>query len=388
VKHKKRIYLDYAAATPIDPRVIKKMTPFFSDMYGNPSSIHEEGRKVRAAIEQARKKIAHILAVQPHEILFTGSGTESIALALHGVTSAIPDSHILVSSGEHAAVLENAKYITQKKATITQIEPEDDGGITPKKIADAITKDTVLVSVMYINNEVGVVQPIREIARVLRKERSRRIVADNKRPLYFHTDACQAAEYASLSIPQLGVDLMTLNASKIYGPKGVGLLYVRKGISLAPLWKGGGQEQGIRSGTEHVAGITGFSEALQIVENKKQKEYKRVSALQAYFIASLQRIIPQCKINGPLPGARRSPNNIHITIPGITAETVVLYLDKKGIAASTGSACESNSTISHNRYFDGVRFTMGRYTTRNDIDYTIQALCDTIQVLRRSPLVA
>lgn len=371
--------MDYAAATPLDPRVLQKMSPHFAMRFGNPSSLHEEGRLAKKAADIARKDIAGMLSVLPDEIIFTGSGTESAALALQGIAKAHPGGHIITTLLEHAAVLENTHNLKKERVRVTVVNAEQNGVVDPKKISAAFRKDTVLLSVMYVNNEMGSIQPLAGIARVVRKEQKRRALAGEHLPLYFHTDACQAPEYLPLSVPRLGVDLLTLNASKIYGPKGIGLLYKRRNIPLMPFWSGGGQEHGIRSGTEYVAGIVGFAEALHLAEQRKRKEYARMILLQEYFMKEIKRLLPQAVLQGPPPGIFRVPNNIHITVQDISTETLVLYLDEKGVAVSAGSACASNKK---NTKKEGVRFSMGRHTTRADIDYTIRALCDSIKVLQ------
>lgn len=378
MKHKKRVYMDYAAATPLDPRVLKKMMPYFVTQFGNPSSLHAKGRLARKVIDSARKDMAGMFSVLPDEIIFTGSGTESAALAIWGVIKKYPSAHLITTSIEHAAVLENVHALQEEKYYVTMVDAEPNGVVDPNRIAAALRKDTVLISVMYVNNEIGSIQPLSDIARVVRKERNRRKQTGERTPLYFHTDACQAPEYMPISVPHLGVDLLTLNASKIYGPKGIGLLYKRRGVALESFWEGGGQEQDLRSGTENVSGIIGFAEALRIAEQKKKKEYARMSKFQQYFLKEIHRLVPRAVLQGPPPGALRVPNNINIMIHGVSAETLVLYLDERGVAVSAGSACASNKQTAKEK---GVRFTMGRHTTRADIDYTIQALCDSIGIL-------
>lgn len=381
MKLKERTCMDYAAATPLDPRVLKKMMPYVTARFGNPSSLHAEGRFSRDAVDSARKDIAGMLSVLPDEIICTGSGTESAALAIRGIARKYPAAHFITTSIEHAAVLENMRTLQKERYHVTIVDPEQNGVINPNRIASALQKNTVLVSVMYVQNEIGSVQPLSDIARAIRKERTRRKQTGEHVPLYFHTDACQAPEYLPISVPRLGVDLLTLNASKIYGPKGIGLLYKHRGVALEPFWQGGGQEQNIRSGTENVAGIVGFAEALRIAERKKKKEYTRMTKLQQYFLKEIHRLIPRAVLQGPPPGALRVPNNLYISLSGISAETLVLYLDHRGVAASTGSACASNKQTAKEE--EGVRFTMGRHTTRADIDYTMHALCDSMNILRR-----
>ena len=371
--------MDYAAATPLDLGVLKKMTPFLGLQFGNPSSLHREGREAKKAVDLARRDIANTLSVLPDEIIFTASGTESVALAIHGIANSFPKGHIVTTSVEHAAVLENVHVLQKGKHPVTIVDAHADGIVEPKDIDSAIRKDTILVSTIYVQNEIGAVHPLANIARVIRRERNRRRAGGEKTPLYFHTDACQAPEYMPMIIPRLGVDLLTLNGSKVYGPKGVGLLYKRRGVELVSLWQGGGQEQNLRSGTENVAGIIGFAEALHIAEQQKKKEHARMTGLQEYFLKKITQLVPQAKLQGPPAGPLRVLNNVNISLPGMSAQTLVLYLDERGVAASSGSACASNKKTDRS---EGVRFTMGRHITRADIDYTIQALCDSIKVLR------
>ena len=381
----KRIYLDYAAATPLDAAVIRAMAPFFRKQYGNPSSIHASGRIARAAIEESRKKIASILHAEPRNILFTGSGTESAALALQGVMRAYGKSaHIVTTSIEHAAVLENVRKLQREGHSATFAEAGANGCVSPAAITRAITPRTVLISVMYANNETGAIQPIQEIARIIRKERVARTRVGRGVPLFFHTDACQAAGFLPLTVETLGVDLMTLNASKLYGPKGVGALYKRNTVPLAALWEGGGQEQGLRSGTENVAGIVGFGAALEIAEKKKKREARRLAALRDYFIKKILKEIPGTALQGPA-GDSRLPNNVNIFVPDVSGETLVLYLDAKGVEASAGSACNASTDGSSHDTMNNIRFTLGRETTRGDIEKTARVLQEAVTLLRKAP---
>ncbi len=391
----KRIYVDHAAATPLDPVVLKKMMPYFTKQYGNPSSIHAEGRAARAVVENARRAVADVLGVRRQEIIFTGSGTESIALALRGVLSAYPGSHLITSVLEHPAVEKNAKLLSEEGYAVSFVGASAAGIVDTKRLAASITPQTTLVSIIYVNNEIGSVQPIKEVARVVRRERNRRRAVREQLPLWFHIDASQAPAYHPLRVDTLGVDLMTLNASKIYGPKGIGLLYKRSAVSLQALWEGGGQEGGMRSGTEHVAGIVGFAAALGQLIRMQSKECARMKQLQAYFLSRLQGMIPAAVLNGPPAGNIRTPNNVHVSIPGIAAESLVLYLDAKGVSASTGSACSAHSNevsrgilhILQKSYANdgGVRFTMGRGTTKRDVDYVVGTLRKCVDILKRAP---
>lgn len=391
----KRVYMDYAAATPMDTEVLKAMLPFFKTQYGNPSSIHTEGRVGDAAIAKARKSIADVLGMRPPEIIFTGSGTESIALAIQGVMALHRGAHMITSVAEHSAVLENAAMVEKTESCVSYIPVTRHGIVDMRLLAKSIQKDTVFISIAYINNEIGTIQPLSKIAKIIRKERNRRKAAREPLPLWFHTDACQAGEYAPLRLDALGVDMLTLNASKLYGPKGVGLLCKRATIGLQSLWAGGGQEQGLRSGTENVAGIVGFAKALEIADKNKIKERQRMTILQEYFLRALRRAVPDAELNGPLPGNERSCNNVNIYIPDISGETLVLYLDEQGIAASTGSACllregelsRAILSVSHSetRAAQSIRFTLGRHTTRSNIERMVGVLHNAITILRNAP---
>lgn len=390
-----RVYLDYAAATPLDPYAAKKMRRFLTSLYGNPSSIHEEGRIARHVVENARQTIADILGARPSEIIFTGSGTESIALALYGIMGMYPSTRFVTTAIEHPAIVENMRALKRHGYGVSMVETDATGIIDLKHLALSLTPDTTLLSVQYVNNEIGSVQPLSEIMRIVRRERTRRKKTDEALPLWFHTDACQAAEYHPLNVEKLGIDLLTLNASKVYGPKGVGMLYKKKHVPLQPLWEGGGQEQRFRGGTENVMGIIGFAAALDRAHIRKQKERARMERLQHYFFTQLQRMVPSAVLNGPSLGSSRTQNNVNISIPGITTETLAVYLDVKGIAASTGSACAQRDTGASYDILDvppadnlskrGIRFTMGRHTTQHDIDHTMQALCDSVRLLQKAP---
>ncbi|TSC80163.1 MAG: cysteine desulfurase [Parcubacteria group bacterium Gr01-1014_29] len=387
--------MDYAAATPLDKEVRKAMLPFLRTQYGNPSSIHAEGRAADAAIAKARKSIADVLGMRPPEIIFTGSGTESIALAIQGVMNLHHGAHMVTSEAEHSAVLENAAMVEKIGSRVTYIPVTRYGIVDMRLLAKSIQKDTVLISIAYINNEIGAIQPLSEIANIVRKERNRRKVVRELLPLWFHTDACQAGEYAPLRLDALGVDMLTLNASKLYGPKGVGLLCKRTTVGLQPLWGGGGQEQGLRSGTENIAGIVGFAKAVEIADRNKIKERHRMTKLQEYFLRALKQAVPDIELNGPPLGNERSCNNVNIYIPGISGETLVLYFDERGIAASTGSACLSREgglsrailslSQSETRAVQSIRFTLGRYTARSDIDGAVHVLRNARVLLRNAP---
>lgn len=366
----KPVYLDYAAATPLDPAVLADMQPYFSEQFYNPSALYQAAQHVSAAVRDARSRVAGVLGVKSSEVFFTAGGTESDNMAIHGVMQGHTNGHVVVSAIEHDAVLEPAKQYAH-----TAVAPQKNGIIDPAAVTAAVRDDTVLVSIMYVNNEVGTVQPIKQIAQALQRVRDDRRTRGIAAPLYFHTDACQAANYLSLQPHRLGVDLMTLNGGKIYGPKQSGVLIVKTGTILQPLMRGGGQERGLRSGTENVASIVGFTRALEIAQSMRQTETVRVSQLQHVLLSRL----------GELPGVtitattkHRIPNNVHITVDGFDNERLLYELDNAGMMAAAGSACSASSdTPSHvlgalgcsdSQARSSLRFTLGRQTTESDIE--------------------
>jgi cysteine desulfurase len=387
----KRIYLDHAATTPMDSRVLSAMQKTAKTIFGNPSSIHKEGVLAKRELESARKDIAKIIGAQPDELIFTGGGTEANNLAIFSAPHwdiRCPNvglrAHIIVSSIEHPSVLECVRELDKRGAEITYLPVGPGGIVSVKSVAEAIKENTVLVSVMYANNEIGTIQPITEIAKVIRRSKSK--------PL-FHTDACQATNYLDMNVLRLGVDLMTFNASKMYGPKGVGALYVKRGIKLSPILFGGGQEKGTRSGTENVAGIRGFEEAMKIAEKIKTKESVRLLKLRDFFVSEVLKKNPNAVLNGD--AIRRLPNNVNFSFPDSDGEEIVIQLDAHGIAVSTGSACANIShdgKVSHvllslvadqNLARGGVRFTLGRETTKEDIAKTVKELAEITKKLQQ-----
>lgn len=372
-----QIYLDYAAATPLDPAVLRAMQPYFSAQFFNPSATYLPAQAVRRALEQARATVAGWLGARPAEIVFTSGGTEANNLAIHGIMRQFPDGNVVVSSIEHESVLAPARQYTCREA------PVGPNGLADiPQLVKCIDGNTVLVSVMYANNEVGTIQPIRQLAQELDKIRAMRKKAGNNRPLYFHTDAAQAVNYLDIHTARLGVDLMTINGGKIYGPKGSGALFVSRHVPLKPVHSGGGQERGLRSGTENLPGCIGLAKALDIAQTHRQAEVKRLQQLQKMFIDVLRQNVPGAIINGSLK--HRLPNNVHITFPGKDNERMLVELEEQGILAAAGSACSaSNDEPSHVLRAMGMsdgdaraslRFTMGRQTTADDIQKTINAL--------------
>jgi len=376
-KKNKRIYLDHSAATPVDRRVLLAMQKTTKEVFGNPSSIHKEGVLAKREVESARKEIAEIIGAQRDELIFPSGGTEANNLAIFGVIPHwdIGCPNVVVSSIEHPSVLECVRELEKHGVEVTFLPVGSDGIVSVKDVAEAIKENTVLVSIMYANNEIGTIQPIAEIAKVIRRSKSKSL---------FHTDACQATNYLDMNVLRLGVDLMTFNASKIYGPKGVGALYVKRGIKLSPIIFGGGQEKGMRSGTENTAGIRGFAEAMKIAEKMKEKESARLMKLRDFFIKEVLKKIPNAVLNGD--PTQRLPNNINFSFLDLDGEEIVIGLDARGIAVSTGSACANISVdgkvshvllaIGNNQNFarGGVRFTLGRETTKEDIERIIKEL--------------
>lgn len=388
-KSNMNIYLDHAAATPLDRRVEKSMRPFFRKEFGNPSSFHTSGKSAKDAIQAARKKIAGILHVGSDEILFTSGGTESDNLAVLGVARAnvAHGKHLIVSAIEHHAVLEAAMFLEKKEGfSVTYLKPDRDGIITPDQVFEALRPDTTLVSIMYANNEIGTIEPISEIGNVIQKYRSER---KNAFPV-FHTDACQAAGYSDVNVEKLHVDLLTLNGSKIYGPKGIGLLYLHRGLKIQPLQFGGAQERGLRPGTENVACIVGLAEAFEIVQMEKEKESARLSELRDFFIKELLACLPKIRLNGH--ATQRIPNNVNISVMDVEGEALLLYLDAAGIYASTGSACASASLdpshvilalgLPYEVAHGSLRFSLGRETTKKDIKYVLKVIPALVEKLR------
>jgi cysteine desulfurase len=391
------IYLDHAATTPIDKEVLKAMRPYFSEKFGNPSSLYKLGREAALAIKNARERVAQILNCSPEEIIFTAGGTESDNLAIFGVINRfknnLKDFHAITTNIEHPAVLNCFKRLEVDGLNVTYLPVDKFGLITKDQVMKALRPNTLLVSIIYANNEIGTLQPLEEIGSIIKNYRHiQTIDTVSKNPEFpiFHTDACQAAPYLDLNIANLGVDLLTLNGSKIYGPKQIGLLYRRKNILLEPLIYGGDQELKIRSGTENTAGIVGLAKALEICELGKTKEKNRLIKLRDYFIMELLKL-SQTILNGH--HQKRLPNNINISFIGIEGESLLLKLDKEGICVSTGSACHSLSLEpSHvilalepdnfERAHGSLRFTLGRDTAKKDLEKTLVVVKKAVKELR------
>lgn len=371
------IYFDYAAATPMDPAVHEAMLPYFTTQFYNPSATYMAAKRVHTALAEARASVAHWVGARPNEIIFTAGGTEANNLAINGIIQQFPDGNIVTSAIEHESVLAVAQQYECREAPVTEA-----GVVDTQALANLIDDRTVLVSVMYANNEVGTVQPLRQIASILETIRRERRARRNSRPLYFHTDAAQAAAYLDLHASRLGVDMMTINAGKIYGPKQVGALYVASNVRLNPQVMGGGQERGMRSGTENVAGVAGFAAALTLVQERRHEEGKRLQALQQLFIRLLTEALPDTVVNGSRK--LRLPNNVHVTLPGADNERLIFQLDEVGILCAAGSACSADSgEPSHVLRAMGIadedsraslRFTMGRHTTEEHVRTAVEKL--------------
>lgn len=375
------IYLDYAAATPLDPEVRKAMEPFWSEHFYNPSATYLPARGVKQALENARRDVAECLGARASEIIFTAGGTEANNLAIHGVMAAWPDGNAVVSAVEHESVLLPAE---RYKARIAPVD--DRGRVVVGELIKLIDDSTTLVSVMYANNEVGTVQPIRDIALKLSDIKADRKRRGIKRPLYFHTDAAQAANYLDLHVARLGVDLMTINGGKIYGPKQSGVLFIKAGVVLEPLVSGGGQERGLRSGTENVAACVGFAAAFQKAAHMRESEVTRLQQLGQHFTNELAAQLPKAQLNGSTK--KRLPNNVHLSIAGTDNERLLLQLEQQGILAAAGSACSaSNDEPSHvlgamgltdEEARSSLRFSLGRSTTTQHIDAVVAALVQLV----------
>ncbi len=383
------IYLDHAATTPTDPEVVSAMTPYFSSVFGNPSSIYQIGQEARAGLDRARGVVASILGCRPSEIIFTSGATESNNTAIKGVARAAklrqpdgPMPHIVISAIEHHAALHAAEALAEEGFRRTIVPCDEQGIIDPDAVRNAIEPETCLVSVMYANNETGAIQPISAISEVTREL-----------GIPFHTDAVQAAGLLPLNVQDLGVDLLSLSAHKFYGPKGVGVLYVRKGTRIRFQQDGGGQEAGRRGGTENVPLIVGLAEALRRAEDLREAYHTHSAALRDALWAGIQEDIPDVRLNGPEPGPRRLGNNLNVSFQGVQGETALLGLDMQGVAASAGSACTTgNSEPSHVLMAMGLteaearaslRMTVGRGNSLDEIDEVVTTLSEVISRTRQ-----
>ena len=369
------VYLDYAATTPTDPEVLKTMMPYFTEIFGNPSSIYSFAAKSREAIENAREQVAKALNALPEEIFFTGSGTEADNWALRGTLEKLRSkgNHIITTRIEHHAVLYTAQFLERLgEARVTYLPTDGEGRVSLDDLKAALTDETVLVSIMSANNEIGTIQPIKAIGALCRE-----------RGVLFHTDAVQAAAQLHIDVKEMNIDMMSLSAHKMYGPKGTGVFYVRKGVRLENFIHGGGQERGRRASTENTAGIVGMGAAIEGMKARLPQDKSRITALRDRLIEGVLKTIPHAKLNGAR-GDERLPNNTNFSFIGIEGETLLLDLDAKGIFASTGSACSSGSLdpshvlmaigLTHEQAHGSLRMTLGRATTEEQIDYVLEVL--------------
>jgi len=368
-----RIYLDYAATTPVHPRVVKEMLPYFTDVFGNPSSAHNYGQEAKKALEKSRIMVAELIGALPEEIVFTGSGTEADNLAIKGVAYASDDkgNHIITTTIEHHAVLETCRFLESKGLAVTCVPVDEHGMVDPEDIRKAITPRTVLISVMHANNEIGTIQPLAEIGRIAREA-----------GIYFHTDAVQTAGHIPINISDLGVDLLSMSAHKLYGPKGVGALYIRKDTRLLPTMHGGGQENHLRASTHNVAGIVGFGHAATLARKEIGKEIEGLTYLRDKLINKLLEKIDNIQLNGH--PQNRLPNNISVSIDSADGQSVLQSLDHEGICAGAGSACDSPDRepsyvllalgLPPEQAHNSLRFTLGKWTTETEIERVLNVL--------------
>lgn len=372
------IYLDNAASTPMADQVLQEMLPYLKENYGNPSSIHRFGRLATKAIDTARKRIADIIGAQPHEILFTSGGTESNNTALFGVLGKGTAS-LVTSSIEHDAILEPCKRLESQGHAVTYLPVDSSGTVDIEKLKSAIADQTGLVSIMYANNEVGTIQPVKEIAQICKQHK-----------VLFHTDAVQAVSKVPIDVKELGVDLMSISSHKIHGPKGIGALYIKSGVQIAPLVLGGGQENGLRSGTENVANIVGFGKACQLAKENMDANSVYLKNLRDSLIQRVTSEISHVTVNGH--GQNRLPNNAHFTFLGVNGEDLIIKLDENGVAASTGSACSVKTQkashvlaamgFSHEQITGSLRLTVGLTNTIQEIENTVTVLKKIVSELR------
>jgi cysteine desulfurase len=381
----RQIYLDNAATTKIDPKVIKEMLPYFDVKYGNASSTHSSGREAKGAMEHARKVIANSIDAAPEEIIFTSGGTESNNFALKSIafTNRSKGNHIITTKIDHDCVLRSCDWLKTQGFEVTFLNVDKEGFVSPEALEKAITPQTILISIIHGNNEIGTIQDLKALGEVCKKHN-----------VYFHTDACQSYTKTEINVKKQPVDLITLNAHKIHGPKGVGALYIRKGTSIKAWQHGGGHERNLRSGTENIAGIMGFAEAVKQADSNKH--VKHMTVLRDKLIEGIEKNIPEAKLNGPR-GDKRLCNNINFVFSRIEGEAIGGYLDLKGISSSTGSACSSHSLepshvlqaigMSKAEANGSLRLSISRFTTEEEIDYLLQVLPPIIKKLRMiSPL--
>ncbi len=389
-----RAYFDHSASTPIDPAVKKAMEPYLTEIFGNASSIHLFGQEAMKAVDEAREKIADFFGCKTNEIIFTSGATESDNIVIQGLAK--PGEHIITSKIEHPAILEPCREMKKRGVEVTFIGVNGKGLVSVDEIKEAIKANTRLISIMYVNNEIGTIQPIAKIGDLIKVQNTKR-KAQNLGKIYFHTDAVQAVNYCEMNVDKLGVDLLSLSAHKIYGPKGIGALYLKSGVPISPIQFGGHHERGLRPGTLNVPGIVGLGKAIELLSDnkKRKKENEGIGKLRDKLVDGVKKSITKVEINGDLN--QRIPSNAHFSFHGVEGESLLLLLDQEGIAVSTGSACSSGSLEpSHVLMALGIppllahgslRITLGRFNTGKDIDYLLKKLPSIVEKLRKiSPI--
>jgi len=380
------IYMDHSATSPVDPEVFEAMKPYFIDSFGNASTLYSLGREGKKAMESAREEVASIIGAEPKEIIFTGGGTESDNIAILGTAYKLKKkgNHIITSDIEHPAVDETCKYLEKNGFNVTYLPVYKDGIVKIKDLEDAITDKTILITIMHANNEIGTIQPIAEIGKIAR---------ENK--IYFHTDAVQTVGKIPVNVKELNVDMLSLSAHKLYGPKGIGALYLRQGVRIEPIMHGGGHEKGIRPGTENIPGIVGLGKACSIAKENLQRDAQKLISLRDMLIDGVLAENEDSYLNGHR--TKRLPNNANFRFTGIEGESLILHLDAKGIATSTGSACSSTKLepshvlmaigLKEVEAHGSLRISLGHENTEEDIEYTITAIKEVVEKLRKmSPL--
>jgi len=377
----KRIYFDYAATTPVDPRVMGAMLPYFNKKFGNTMSLHSFGQEAKQALEESREKVANLIGAKSEEIIFTGSATESNNLALKGVAFANKKrgNHIIISPIEHPCIMESAEWLKSQGFEITRLPVDKYGFINPEDLRQAIRKETILVSIIHASHEIGTIQPIEKIGKICREK-----------GVYFHTDAVQSFGKISIDVNKMNVDLLSASSHKMYGPKGAALLFVRKGVKIEPILHGGGQEQGFRSSTVNVPAIVGFAEACEIAQKEMKKEGERLSKLRDKLIKGVLQKIRGSHLNGH--PTKRLPNNANFWFEFVEGESMVIQLDLMGMAASTGSACSSVKLepshvllaigLKHEQAHGSLRLTLGKWTKEEEIRYLLKVLSGIVKNLR------
>jgi len=377
----RQVYLDYSATTPVKEEVLKEMLPYFTEHFGNPSSLYAKGLESKEAVDKARAQVASLIHATPKEIYFTGCGSESDNWAVFSVADALKDkgNHIITTKIEHHAMLHSCEHLEKHGYEVTYLDVEADGTVKPETLEAAITDKTILISIMMINNEIGTIEPIKELAAVAK--------AHN---ILFHTDAVQALANMPIDVKEMGIDLMSMSAHKIYGPKGIGALYIRKGVRIPNFIHGGAQEMGKRAGTENLPSIVGFGKAAELAEQNLDSHIAHCKELRDYLVDRIISEIPDTFVNGTMDA--RHPGNANITFKYIEGESILLLLDYKGVSVSTGSACSSKSLkpshvlealgVPVEMIHGTVRFTVGDFTTKDDIDYVVDTLKEIVEKLR------